>query len=866
MRGVPIEEGGENATGHPFRYDVELVLGGKLNGLERSDLLYTTAEEEGMTGDSRSRRKRRPSMIKEAALEAKQDKEKAKKNSPATKKLKKETKLAPKDSKQASQKPTTKASNTTNPAKKRPANDKIKGAAVKKTKINLVEESPSNSMDLYERHRREFERSLARLEKADQYHFFRGEVPEEFDEKYDQSHPDTPSSSQGVPAATNSQENISSLQYTPSKVFSGEIQTNSDDKEPTSMTGDKKESISATGESKNSFSLTKEVTSSNEGYLLPNHPPYNFEIIRRRMEHGRYVIDREALEHEELFELMLPYYKSFGMRVTRPNKLKKKKKSTKHNPKILHPKGVNWDLFRSDVLAMCDAAIERNKDANSGNSGNFDSLDRAAMKIKDVMEDIYGKTGRRHNIEMSSANDRYRFSIAMDAAQNTQAAMQGKWRRHGKHLFFSIRVYLCNLGLTSVSSYSAFPERKYERLTKDVVCAGLSPLDEQIASYELKTSLKNSFVGLSYTYDDTGQSEGWMKSVMNETTDNEQQKAARALACDDGVIRAQVAASMNWLLIAVQDRVMTEMGVLEQQELRSANWNAQSEGTVHAPLNDDISAQIVEQPVWGIDCYTRKNISICLETEFDADTVTVFIEKWLLPAINACPMDLAYNISNAARILEGMPFDEGASLECESGTTIEEWKSTLLGKALLNKISSSGPPWLKAAAHLLRRARDSLGPDFFRVHPKGHGSIVLCPKLEPNRLVTFYRGEVYPSWRWGEKMDAIEITQQRKGLKPVLPDFFNMALERPQMDPRGYGLLFCDASRKSGYGSMLSHSCQPSCEVRVAAVNGELTLAMTTLREMTIGDELTFDYNAVTESLNEYQSAVCLCGRIISKL
>jgi hypothetical protein len=29
---------------------------------------------------------------------------------------------------------------------------------------------------------------------------------------------------------------------------------------------------------------------------------------------------------------------------------------------------------------------------------------------------------------------------------------------------------------------------------------------------------------------------------------------------------------------------------------------------------------------------------------------------------------------------------------------------------------------------------------------------------------------------------------------------------------------------------------------------------------MTIGDELTFDYNAVTESLMEYQSAVCLCG------
>ena len=87
-----------------------------------------------------------------------------------------------------------------------------------------------------------------------------------------------------------------------------------------------------------------------------------------------------------------------------------------------------------------------------------------------------------------------------------------------------------------------------------------------------------------------------------------------------------------------------------------------------------------------------------------------------------------------------------------------------------------------------------------------------------------------------------------------------MALERPQNDPRGYGLLFVDASRKAGHGSSLSHSCAPTCEVRVAACDGELCLAMTTLRELEMGEELTFDYNAVTESLNEYRSAVCLCG------
>ncbi|KAL3919748.1 MAG: hypothetical protein SGILL_003598 [Bacillariaceae sp.] len=338
-----------------------------------------------------------------------------------------------------------------------------------------------------------------------------------------------------------------------------------------------------------------------------------------------------------------------------------------------------------------------------------------------------------------------------------------------------------------------------------------------------------------------------------------------ALASDDGVIKAQVAATMQSLLMGVQDKVMTDTGVLEQQELKSANWEAGADSndmdtTTTQPVKRE--AEIVEQPVWGMDCYTRRNVSICLETEFDGDTVHTFVEKWLLPAINACPVDLAYNLTNAALILEGLPFDSSLSLDQDDGTTMEDWKSTLLGKALLKKMNESSPPWLRSAAHIFRRAIASMGYDFFRVHPKGHGSIVLCPKIPPNRLVTFYRGEVYPSWRWGEKMDAISLIQEKKGLKPRLPDFYNMTLERPQRDPRGYGLLFVDASRKSGYGSMLSHSCNPSCEVKVVAINGELTLAMTTLREMTIGEEVTFDYNAATDSLHEYQAAVCLCGNV----
>ena len=448
------------------------------------------------------------------------------------------------------------------------------------------------------------------------------------------------------------------------------------------------------------------------------------------------------------------------------------------------------------------------------------------------MEKLYDRTGSRHITELQEADARHEFSLALKASENQEAAFQGEWRK------------------------IPFPEREYDRLQSNVICAGLGAVDDLSTSYELRTTLPNGFVGISYKYNDTGQSEGWMKSVLDESShdkkkknkdddsgDNEY-KAAKLLAADEGVVRAQVQATMQNLLIQVQDKVMTDAGILKAEELRVANWESSSSDKHGTP-------ELVEQPVWGIDCYTRRNVMICLSVEFDSETALEYIEQWLLPAVNACPANLAHDLSNAARILEGIELGEDGNA-C--------WSHSLLGRALTTKIKSVGPPWLPAVSLQLRRAINTLGYDFFRVHPKGHGSIVLSPKLKANTLVTYYKGEVYPSWRWGEKMDAIEMTQQRLGLRPNLPDFYNMALERPQTDPRGYGLMIVDASRKAGHGSMLSHSCEPTCEVRMASHKGILCLAMTTLRDIEQGEELTFDYNAVTESITEYSSAVCLCG------
>lgn len=44
------------------------------------------------------------------------------------------------------------------------------------------------------------------------------------------------------------------------------------------------------------------------------------------------------------------------------------------------------------------------------------------------------------------------------------------------------------------------------------------------------------------------------------------------------------------------------------------------------------------------------------------------------------------------------------------------------------------------------------------------------------------------------------------------------------------------------------------------AAAGRLTVAMYTTRHIQEGEELTFDYSAVTESEKEFRAATCLCG------
>jgi tetrahydromethanopterin S-methyltransferase subunit F len=282
---------------------------------------------------------------------------------------------------------------------------------------------------------------------------------------------------------------------------------------------------------------------------------------------------------------------------------------------------------------------------------------------------------------------------------------------------------------------------------------------------------------------------------------------------------------MDLLLGQVQDRVCNEARLLDE-----------------VPLN--LGSKLREAAVWGIDSSTRRMIEMAIEDAFEAHgmgimsdaadssvyaSITAFIEKRLLPAINAQKPEQAH----------------------------------LLSSALKSIVADSSSPFNYVYyAEAVLRGIDRYGLDYFRVHPKGTGVICDCLEGIPAHVfVTEYLGELYPPYRWCEKLDVIDQAQKTFNLKPTLPDFWNILLERPKHDElAGYGLVFVDASAKANLGSTCSHSCDSNCTSNVVARNGRLTIALTSNRFIAYGEELTMDYYSVTSSEVEWKAAVCLCG------
>lgn len=87
----------------------------------------------------------------------------------------------------------------------------------------------------------------------------------------------------------------------------------------------------------------------------------------------------------------------------------------------------------------------------------------------------------------------------------------------------------------------------------------------------------------------------------------------------------------------------------------------------------------------------------------------------------------------------------------------------------------------------------------------------------------------------------------------MLPDFYNIQLEIHKNDPKGYDILFVDPMMKGNYASRFSHSCSPNCGTVTTVASGSYVIGMFALKDIQFGEELTWDYSAVTESRLEYK-------------
>lgn len=359
---VPLQNGEKAESAHPYLYDIEWILGGKLAGVLRQHLDLTSADKEGMTDTSRNRRKRKPSSFTNDTFTKKLEKKKPKGKVSKPKKTPMKSKKPP--GKATSK---TKASTAKRkvPASKRKLKDSVTTKPNKKQKqgqVTAADPNPvsSSSMDLYERHRREFERIVARLEKVDLYGYFVEDAPPEFDEKYD----------------IENQSIVSNeVKHDMDSELGADVNKKSNNAPPI-----ERSQPSSVGSTDTSHTSTPKPT------IFPSHPPYNWDMVRRRLGHGRYILDRCHLEEEERSKLLEPYHLSIGKKIIKPRKgskekLTKEKKVPEVNSRVACPEGVNWNLFKDDVLGMCDNAIARDAEKDINARG---SLAYSANKIKEV--------------------------------------------------------------------------------------------------------------------------------------------------------------------------------------------------------------------------------------------------------------------------------------------------------------------------------------------------------------------------------------------------------------------------------------------------------------------------------------------------
>jgi len=291
-----------------------------------------------------------------------------------------------------------------------------------------------------------------------------------------------------------------------------------------------------------------------------------------------------------------------------------------------------------------------------------------------------------------------------------------------------------------------------------------------------------------------------------------------------------------------------------------------------APLTEKdgliLGKDVVESDVWGFDCHTRSNIQAVLKVAagFESLDQQALYVKTLLSVVNCQPAHRAYNIRfSLCSILNCFPNPRKIHWDhARYYTQIDDESVHMQVNTIISQTDLTEKLLEKATLSMLFSSRN-WGLSEFRIHPKGVGVISKSSIVKSGTFITNYVGEVFPPWRWHEKQELVKKTQTKLHFKPILPDFYNIMLERDNDDPEGYGIAFIDPTTRGSYASRLSHSCEANCATVVMVADGKYTVSMYAIRDIQFGDELTHDYSSVTDDNTECVRATCLCGAVLCR-
>ncbi|KAH6780543.1 hypothetical protein C2S52_011780 [Perilla frutescens var. hirtella] len=308
----------------------------------------------------------------------------------------------------------------------------------------------------------------------------------------------------------------------------------------------------------------------------------------------------------------------------------------------------------------------------------------------------------------------------------------------------------------------------------------------------------------------------------------------------------------HYVIVADEEEVRRKMQVSlpeDYDEKLCAQKNGTEESDMEIPEVKDykprksLGDEVIEQEVYGIDPYTHNLLLDSMPGESDWSLVEkhLFIEEVLLRTLN-----------KQVRNFTG------------SGNTPMMYPLRSVFEELQVTAEENGDRRLVRLCQFMLKAIDSRPGDNYVAYRKGLG--VVCNKeggFSEEDFVVEFLGEVYPTWKWFEKQDGIRALQ--KNNNDPAPEFYNIYLERPKGDADGYDLVVVDAMHKANYASRICHSCRPNCEAKVTAVDGQYQIGIYSVRPIAYGEEITFDYNSVTESKEEYEASVCLCGNQVCR-